>query len=34
MNVLSVPEILLPNESVDKTKWSVIACDQFTGDEK
>ena len=24
------PEILLPNKSIDLTKWSVIACDQFT----
>lgn len=27
---LSVPEILLPDEKYDLSKWSVIACDQFT----
>ncbi|MFH1404048.1 MAG: DUF1015 domain-containing protein [Candidatus Altiarchaeota archaeon] len=26
---LCVPKILLPNKSVDLTKWSVIACDQY-----
>ena len=25
-----IPKILLPKASVDKSKWSVIACDQFT----
>ena len=34
MNVLKVPEILLPKSDVDKTKWSVIACDQFTSQPK
>lgn len=24
------PDILLPNDSIDLTKWSVVACDQFT----
>lgn len=27
---LGLPEILLPKEGVDLTKWSVVACDQFT----
>jgi len=27
-----VPEILLPREGTDLTKWAVIACDQFTQD--
>jgi len=27
---LQVPEILLPNRSVDLSKWAVIACDQYT----
>ncbi|HNX45372.1 MAG TPA: DUF1015 domain-containing protein [Anaerolineaceae bacterium] len=27
---LAVPEIYLPNSSVDPNKWAVIACDQFT----
>ncbi|MBQ8952523.1 MAG: DUF1015 family protein, partial [Clostridia bacterium] len=27
---LTVPEILLPDAACDLTKWSVVACDQFT----
>ncbi len=27
---LHVPEILLPKEGSDMTKWSVVACDQYT----
>ena len=27
---LHIPEILLPNDSVDLSKWSVVACDQYT----
>jgi hypothetical protein len=27
---IKIPEILLPNDSVDLRKWAVIACDQFT----
>ncbi|MDE6372368.1 MAG: DUF1015 domain-containing protein [Clostridia bacterium] len=27
---VKIPKILLPNATVDKSKWSVIACDQFT----
>ncbi len=27
---LKVPELLLPSDSVDLTRWSVIACDQHT----
>ncbi len=27
---IQIPDILIPNESIDLTKWSVIACDQFT----
>ena len=30
MNILTVPEILIPKENIDKQKWAVIACDQFT----
>lgn len=26
------PEILIPNKNVDLSKWSVIACDQFTSE--
>lgn len=27
---IEAPKILLPNSGVDLTKWSVVACDQFT----
>ena len=27
---VTIPDILLPNMSVDYSKWSVVACDQFT----
>lgn len=30
MKTVKVPKILLPKDSIDKSKWSVIACDQFT----
>lgn len=29
---LKVPEVLLPNTSIDPQKWAVIACDQFTSE--
>jgi len=29
---LGIPEILLPREGLDLTKWAVIACDQFTSE--
>ncbi len=29
---LGLPRILIPDESIDKGKWSVVACDQFTSD--
>jgi hypothetical protein len=29
---LYLPEILLPREGVDLTKWAVIACDQYTSE--
>ncbi|HXK38009.1 MAG TPA: DUF1015 family protein, partial [Candidatus Paceibacterota bacterium] len=25
-----VPEIMLPREGTDMTKWAVVACDQYT----
>ncbi len=34
MNILRVPEILLPKKGIDLKKWAVIACDQFTSDKK
>lgn len=30
MSCVSVPKILLPNRQIDRSKWAVIACDQFT----
>ena len=27
---VKVPEVYLPNETVDWKKWSVVACDQYT----
>jgi hypothetical protein len=27
---IQVPEILLPNDQIDLSKWSVVACDQYT----
>ena len=27
---VKIPEILLPAEGTDLTKWAVIACDQYT----
>lgn len=27
---IQIPDIFLPNENIDLSKWSVIACDQFT----
>ena len=27
---VEIPELLLPNSDVDMTKWSVVACDQYT----
>lgn len=32
MNILKVPEILIPKKGIDLKKWAVIACDQFTSD--
>lgn len=29
-----IPDILLPNKSIDLYKWAVIACDQFTSSQK
>ena len=29
-STITIPKILLPKADVDKSKWSVIACDQFT----
>ena len=27
---IAVPELLLPNDSINMKKWAVIACDQYT----
>lgn len=29
-DTIKIPKILLPKSSIDKSKWSAIACDQFT----
>jgi hypothetical protein len=29
---IAIPRILLPREGIDRTRWSVIACDQFTSE--
>ncbi|NCA67924.1 MAG: DUF1015 family protein [Clostridia bacterium] len=34
MNYVRIPEILLPNETIDIKNWAVIACDQFTSQEE
>ena len=31
-HALAVPEVLLPKQSIDLTKWAVVACDQYTQD--
>lgn len=32
MSIVVTPKILLPVDSIDKEKWAVIACDQFTSE--
>ena len=35
MNIpLKKTNILLPNKNIDLTKWTVIACDQYTSDKE
>lgn len=34
MSIIAVPQMLLPKDGIDMTKWSVIACDQFTSQPK
>lgn len=29
---IGIPEILLPKQGIDLTKWAIIACDQFTSE--
>ena len=29
-SIIKAPNVLMPNEKVDMTKWAVVACDQFT----
>ena len=31
---IGIPDILLPKQGVDRGKWAVIACDQFTSEPK
>ncbi len=30
VTIIKTPKMLLPNKSIDMTKWAVIACDQYT----
>ncbi|MDR3263355.1 MAG: DUF1015 domain-containing protein [Clostridiales bacterium] len=32
MNIIKIPEILLPKDGIDYQKWASIACDQFTSE--
>lgn len=32
MSILKTPKILLPKTAIDMSKWSVVACDQFTSE--
>ncbi len=34
MSVITVPKILLPNATVDMSKWATVACDQFCAEPK
>ena len=34
MSIVVTPKILLPIPSIDKEKWAVIACDQFTSEKE
>ena len=33
-NMIKVPKILLPNKDIDLSKWSVVACDQYTSEKE
>ena len=32
MSVIKAPNILVPREGTDLTRWAVVACDQFTSE--
>lgn len=34
MNLVKIPDILIPNNKIDYSKWSCIACDQFSSQPK
>ena len=34
MNLVKIPKILLPKKNIDYSKWSCIACDQFSSQPK
>ena len=34
MNLVKIPDILIPNKKIDYSKWSCIACDQFSSQPK
>ncbi|HRJ76257.1 MAG TPA: DUF1015 family protein, partial [Anaerolineales bacterium] len=29
---VQIPQVYIPKQNIDLTKWSVIACDQFTSE--
>lgn len=32
MSITRIPKVLLPKKNIDMSKWSVVACDQFTSE--
>ena len=34
MSIVKACDIYIPNEKIDKEKWAVVACDQYTSEEQ
>ncbi|MDE6967143.1 MAG: DUF1015 family protein, partial [Clostridia bacterium] len=34
MNLVKIPNILLPKKNIDYSKWSCVACDQFSSEQE
>ena len=34
MSIVKACDIYIPNENIDKEKWAVVACDQYTSEEQ
>ncbi|MDR2047697.1 MAG: DUF1015 domain-containing protein [Clostridiales bacterium] len=32
MDIIKIPEVLIPKRGIDPSKWAVVACDQFTSE--